>query len=163
MGGSWACGSDKYSRNMYQRSFRRRGNRYCQQLKNWYEIKQIFEVEENLPTDNVVSGIDYACRFADRWSWPTDGGTFLKETVKIRFEEEVFGITFNWRKQSKDIWDRYNDAFSDKWLWPDYFIDLMVKKNLPKKRFETADELVLWLRENQKWLISLWKKLNYGK
>lgn len=52
MGDTWACGSDKYSRNMYQRSF---------------------------------------------------------------------------RKKSKDIWDRYNDAFSDKWL------------------------------------ISLWKKINYGK
>ena len=41
MGDTWACGSDKYSRNMYQRSYRRRANRYCQQVKDNYEVEQI--------------------------------------------------------------------------------------------------------------------------
>ena len=43
MGDTWACGSDKYSRNMYQRSYRRRANRHCQQVKDNYEIEQIFD------------------------------------------------------------------------------------------------------------------------
>lgn len=95
MGGSWACGSDKYSRSMYQRCFRRRTNRYCQQLKNCYEIKQIFENEEDLPTDMIVNGIDYTCRFADKWDWPSDGGTYIKETdssLKIEFDKEILFI-----------------------------------------------------------------------
>lgn len=166
MGGTWACGSDKYSRSMYQRSFRRTVNRYCNQLKNCYDIEQIFKIHEELPTDRIVNGIDYSCRFADKWTWASDGGTYIRETessLKIKFEEEIFGIAFNWRKKSKDIWTRYNDAFSNEYLWPDYFLELIVKKNLPKKRFETKEDLILWLRENQKWLISVWKKINYGK
>ena len=40
---------------------------------------------------------------------------------------------------------------------------MIVSKNLPKKQFLTCEELVFWFKENQKWLIKVWKKLNYGK
>ena len=43
------------------------------------------------------------------------------------------------------------------------FVDMIVSKNLPKKQFLTCKELVFWFKENQKWLIQVWKKLNYGK
>ena len=120
MGGSWACGSDKYSRNMYQRSYRRRANRYCQQVKDNYEVEQIFD-------------------------------------------KELFGLLSDWRHSAQNVWERYNAALSGKNLWTYYFVELIVFKNLPKRQFESCDDLVLWLRENQKWLISLWKKINYGK
>ena len=120
MGDTWACGSDKYSRNMYQRSYRRRANRYCQQVKDNYEVEQIFD-------------------------------------------KELFGLLSDWRHSAQNVWERYNAALSGKNLWTYYFVELIVFKNLPKRQFESCDDLVLWLRENQKWLISLWKKINYGK
>lgn len=120
MGDTWACGSDKYSRNMYQRSYRRRANRYCQQVKDNYEVEQIFD-------------------------------------------KELFGLVSDWRHSAQNVWERYNAALSGKNLWTYYFVELIVFKNLPKRQFESCDDLVLWLRENQKWLISLWKKINYGK
>ena len=120
MGDTWACGADKYSRNMYQRSYRRRANRYCQQGKDNYEVEQIFD-------------------------------------------KELFGLVSDWRHSAQNVWERYNAALSGKNLWTYYFVELIVFKNLPKRQFESCDDLVLWLRENQKWLISLWKKINYGK
>ena len=166
MGDTWACGSDKYSRNTYQRSYTRRANRYCQQVKDNYEVEQIFDTEWDIPTDQIVNGIDYSCCFSDKWSWASDGGTFLKETessLKQQFDKELFGLVSDWRHSAQNVWERYNAALSGKNLWTYYFVELIVFKNLPKRQFESCDDLVLWLRENQKWLISLWKKINYGK
>lgn len=166
MGDTWACGSDKYSRSMYQRSFRRRANRYCHQVKDNYEIEQIFKAVEDLPTDHIVNGIDYSCRFADKWSWASDGGTFIKETeasLKQQFDKELFGLVSDWRHSAQNVWERYNDALSSKSLWTYYFVELIVYKNIPKRHFDNCDDLVLWMRENQKWLLSLWKRINYGK
>ena len=43
------------------------------------------------------------------------------------------------------------------------FVDMVVSKNLPEKVFKNYEELVIWFRENQKRLLEVWKKLNYGK
>jgi hypothetical protein len=40
---------------------------------------------------------------------------------------------------------------------------MIVSKNLAKRQFQTCEKLVVWFKENQKWLIKVWKKLNYGK
>lgn len=166
MGDTWACGSDKYSRNMYQRSYRRRANRHCQQVKDNYEVEQIFYTEWDIPTDQIVNGIDYSCRFADRWTWPSDGGTFIKETdssLKQKFESELFGYKSDWTHPPQNIWERYKTALSYNNLNSYFFVDLIVVKKLAKHRFNNCDDLVLWMREHQKWLISIWKKINFGK
>ena len=83
--------------------------------------------------------------------------------MKQQFDKELFGLVSDWRHSAQNVWERYNAALSGKNLWTYYFVELIVFKNLPKRQFDSCDDLVLWLRENQKWLISLWKKINYGK
>ena len=83
--------------------------------------------------------------------------------MKQQFDKELFGLVSDWRHSVQNVWERYNAALSGKNLWTYYFVELIVFKNLPKQQFESCDDLVLWMRENQKWLISLWKKINYGK
>ena len=193
MGGSYCGGSDKYSRSVYHRSKRRSDKKYCYELCKKYEIKQIFERQSNfclecmlyieelcsgdwvycpyqtiddLPTDKIVAGVDYSCRYADKWSWASDGGSFLMETessLRTKFNSEVFGLESNWRHEPQNIWQRYQSAIKNKPHYSYDFVDMIVSKNLPKKQFQTCDELVFWFKENQKWLIQVWKKLNYGK
>ena len=193
MGGSYAGGSDKYSRSVYHRSKRRADKKNCFELCRKYEIEQIFERESNfcldcmlyteeicsgdwaycpyqtiddLPTDKIVAGVDYSCRYADKWSWASDGGTFLMETeysLRSKFNSELFGLKSNWRHGPQNIWQRYLSAIKNKIHYSYDFVDMVVSKNLSKKIFQNCDELIIWFKENQKWLIKVWKKLNYGK
>lgn len=193
MGGSYCGNSDKYSRSVYHRSKRQSDKKYCYELCKKYEIKQIFQGESNfclkcmlyteelysgdlaycqnqtiddLPTDKIVSVVDYSCKYSDKWSWASDGGSFLMETessLQCKFNSELFGLESNWRHKPQNIWQRYQSAIKNKQHYSYDFVDMIVSKNLAKRQFQTCEELVVWFKENQKWLIKVWKKLNYGK
>lgn len=166
MGGSYAGGSDKYSRSVYHRSKRRADKKNCYELCKLYEIKEIFCTTTDIPTDKIVSVVDYSCEYADKWSWASDGGTFLMEnesSLRSKFNSELFGLESNWRHGPQNIWQRYQSAIKNKTHYSYDFVDMVVSKNLPKKIFQNCDELIIWFIENQKWLIKVWKKLNYGK
>ena len=86
-----------------------------------------------------------------------------ESSLRTKFNSEVFGLESNWRHEPQNIWQRYQAAIKNKMHYSYDFVDMFVSKNLPKKQFQTCDELVFWFKENQKWLIQVWKKLNYGK
>jgi len=181
MGGSYRGGSDKYSRSVYHRSKRRSDKKYCYELCKKYEVKQIFERESNfcldcmlyteelcsgdwaycpyqtiddLPTDKIVSVVDYSCEYSDRWSWASDGGSFLMETessLRRKFNSELFGFESSWRHKPQNIWQRYQTAIKNKPHYSYDFVDMIVSKNLPKRQFRTCEELVVWFKENQKY------------
>ena len=166
MGGSYSGSSDKYSRSVYHRSKRRAYNQNCYELCKKYEVKQIFESTDDLLTDKIVSVVDYSCKYADRWSWVSDGGSFLMETdfsLRVKFNSEIFGLKGSWRHRPQTVWQRYQYALKSKYLYSYDFVDMVVSKNLAEKEFQNFEELIIWFRENQKWLIEVWKKLNYGK
>ena len=193
MGGCFGGGSDKYSRSVYHRSKRRTDRKYCYELYKKYEISEIFERESNfclkcmlytedicsgdwaycpyqviddLPTDKIVASVDYSCEYADRWEWASDGGSCLMETESDlirKFDSDLFGFESNWRHEAQSSWIRYQSARKNKKNYSYDFIDMVVSRNLAKKQFLTNEELIAWFREKQKWLIKVWKKLNYGK
>lgn len=193
MGGCFCGGSDKYSRSIYHRSKRRTDRKYCYELYKKYEVSEIFERESNfclecmlytedicsgdwaycpyqviddLPTDKIVSCVDYSCTYADRYDWASDGGSYLMETESDlirKFDSEVFGLECNWRHETQSCWIRYQSTLKVNKYYSYDFIDMVVSRNLAKKQFLTSEELIAWFRENQKWLIKVWKKLNYGK
>lgn len=54
--------------------------------------------------------IDYSVKYSDKWSWPSDGGTFYKgdiNSLRKELNEEVFAIRSNHRWWDKTIWDDY--------------------------------------------------------
>ena len=165
--GDTICGnSDKEDRIIYHRSYRRMVKRNCAELTRNYEINQIFESQFDLPTDRIASGVDYSCTYADNWSWSSDGGSYLMETetgLIEKFDSEVFGLKSDWRQKPLDVWQRYEIALKDNGRYTYDFVDLVVATNMPKKCFQCCDELIAWFRENQKRIIQLWKKINYGK
>ena len=193
MGGSYGGGSDKYSRSVYHRSKRRTDKANCYELCKKYKIREIIErasdfclecilyTEEicsgdwaycsyqtidDLPTDKIVAVVDYSCKYADNWSWVSDGGSFLMDTessLQAKFNSEIFGLESNWRHECQNIWQRYQSALKNKHSYSYDFVDMVVSKDLPKKVFQNCEELIDWFRENQKWLLKVWKKLNYGK
>ncbi len=76
---------------------------------------------------------------------------------------EVFGLECNWRHKALDIWQRYKTALKNNGHYSYDFIDLVVATGMAKRFFRTSEELINWFRENQKWVIQVWKKINYGK
>ena len=145
MGGCFGGGSDKYSRSVYHRSKRRTDRKYCYELYKKYEISEIFERESNfclkcmLYTEDICSG------------------------VIRKFDSDLFCFYSNWRHEAQSSWIRYQSALKNKKNYAYDFINMVVSRNLAKKQFLTNEELIAWFREKQKWLIKVWKKLNYGK
>ena len=93
--------SDKYARNLYSRSLRRKVKRVLRE--------QMFAPEDKEPIEVLASkGVDYGCRYSDPWSWPSDGRTYFVDdlsTLHQQFDEEIFGAEFSWR--GKDSWEEY--------------------------------------------------------
>lgn len=105
------------------------GYAYCENLsdymdnEDWYfEPNYCFNrdgcgvfIPENNPIDKILTkGIDYSLRYADRWSWASDGGSYWrhnKETIRKEFDKEVFcnRDRWYWHKKPQTIWDEYVD------------------------------------------------------
>ena len=84
-------------------------------------------------------------------------------SIQAKFNAELFGLMTNWRHETKNIWQRYKSALKNEHNYSYDFVEMVVAKNLPRKVFQNCDELIIWFRENQKWLCKVWKKLNFGK
>ena len=102
-------GGDKYFRNYYTRSLRRKAKILLRE--------QMLASEDECPVEKLpVKGVDYGCRFADPWSWPSDGRTYFDNDIsslRQQFDEEIFGND----PYGDDPWEeyvRYRDAkFND--------------------------------------------------
>lgn len=54
--------------------------------------------------------IDYSVKYSDKWSWPSDGGTFYEgdiNSLRRELNEELFAGRSNHRWCDKTIWDDY--------------------------------------------------------
>ena len=104
---------DKECRKLYHRSERRQVKKLLKdELKFW-------DTDTNLemPSDRIITkGKNYSCKFADPWSWPSDGrgGKFSQSLQSLRrdFNEDVLKTPW-WRKGGSSryydgtIWDEY--------------------------------------------------------
>lgn len=115
---------DKYCRKIYHKSDRRKTKKILEEAtKQWSDIlyeKCMDEVHNpNLDvcfsdfdwlndweetTDSLITkGKDYSLRYADRWSWASDGGAYYQSDysdLRRKFDEKVF---------SGNIWEQYKN------------------------------------------------------
>lgn len=61
------------------------------------------------PADKIITNkINYTVRMADRWSWPSDGGTYWKSDlseIRKEFDKDVFSSFYRYR--TTNIWEDY--------------------------------------------------------
>ena len=78
------------------------------------------------PCEDIVNGIDRSLKFADKYTWSSDGGQYWTADIlktRKRFEKDVFGIEPSWWKSyytykyPTNIWEKYvkyRDAANNK-------------------------------------------------
>lgn len=108
-------GSDKKDRTLYHREERAR-------------VRDLLKAQEKLGTDVgdllyeepcekiVMNKVDRSLRYADKWSWSSDGGAYWREdlsSIRKDFDRALFGmppvsLLGSWRRRSiTTIWDKY--------------------------------------------------------
>lgn len=138
----------------------------------WDTYQGFIDMWEESPEDHFCNNrVDYSVRYSDKWSWPSDGGTYYQgdlNTVRKEFDTDVFGLSV----YSQDsIWDKYKKArrfvskgkegrkrwgyyFSD-WDWFDF---LFLTNKIPLS-LRGSKDLIEWLRAHQEEIItSFFKK-----
>lgn len=63
---------------------------------------------EQHPAEKIINKKDYSLKYADKWSWASDGGTYYQSDLsdlRRKFDEEVFG--FKTCKPNDTIWSKY--------------------------------------------------------
>lgn len=120
---SWACyKSDKWCRQQYHRSRRRKDKNICGQL--------VGDVDEELGVDTyrseedfVNANIDRSLRFADKYCWDSDGGKYYRgglEDHRRDFEKQIFGSDYEYGVKHQDPWKKYKD-----------YVELVYNKDKP--------------------------------
>lgn len=117
------------------------------------------------PEDKLVSGIDYSVKYADKWSWASDGGVYFQadiEQMRKEFNEDVFGIA---PYRQRTIWDEYKSAVENKDWWHSnwFLLDMCFENNIIPKTFKKPEELINWFRKNEERILKLWFKRRFHK
>lgn len=95
MGEAWDLYAPSYSPN-YNKCY----NHKCYTLYN-----------HTLAEDKIITkGIDYSLKYADKYSWASDGGQYWEADIselRKKFDKEVFGDYCRKYKNTKNIWEEY--------------------------------------------------------
>lgn len=151
-GGTVACCKNiKDDRIIYHRNERAKTKRQLKEVK--------LAPDDDLAIDKICTEkVDYNVKWADNWSWTSDGGSGLISTdseIKQSYESFI-------RKGPDFAWNAYikNDG---NWNWRrDYeYIDFIAVSIAPKGL--NKDELYNWLLQNGEKVISVYRKKEYGK
>lgn len=101
---------DKWARNVYSRCRRAKDNHTLRECEIFYRDCKISEDCSEAPDDRFCKNrIDYSVKFSDKWSWPSDGGSYYREdlaTVRRDINEELFSEESN-HYSHETIWDEY--------------------------------------------------------
>lgn len=110
---------DKYCRKQYHRENRQKNKRLCKELEGTVDKDLLYYNDYFLYTKNGVQpeekfinkSIDYSLRFADKWSWASDGGNYYwggLENCRREFDEIIFGARCAYASY-KSPWEEYKD------------------------------------------------------
>lgn len=108
-----ASGSDKKDRTLYHRSERAKVRDLLKAQEKFGTDVEDFPYEE--PCEKIVMNkVDRSLRFADKWCWTSDGGSWWREdlsSIRKDFDKALFGLppkyVFSWKRKRSTIWDEY--------------------------------------------------------
>lgn len=123
--------------------------------------------------EKFINGIDYSLKYADKWSWSSDGGVWFQADIlslRKEFDEEVFGMH---NKYHSIYAKSYDDTIFEEYLeycepgtryFSDYFmIDCLFRRNVIPMTFKNKFELIDWLRDNEEKILKFWFKMRFKK
>lgn len=149
------CKNIKDDRTVYHRIERAKSRRQLKKVK--------IDPENDKVLDEInKEKIDYDVKWADPWSWSSDGGSMLMETeaslsndfIKVLNDSELFEVYY--LVKTKEF----------PYYWPirlgmpnqlEHFICKLSPENL------TEDKLVEWISSNRTRILQAYKKVTYGK
>ena len=151
MGGKiTTCISDKWSKKNWHSSARRK---IRNQLTELSKISNLKEYPKPYYDFNDVASQDV-------WNWASDGGSYLQYTNQQLVDK------FNKELKDDELWNDYINVISSKRKWLSnnvWWFRLLVNAKKLHKPFIDRNEMDEWMIDNQNYIISVWKKLNYGK
>lgn len=154
MGGSFcSCRNIKNDRQVYHRIERSKVKRLLKEIKNDPEN---YKISDRLNK----SKIDYDLKWADNWSWSSDGGSVLMET------DASLSNDFCKLLNSDTLFENYQKAKAKKFQrhWR-YCFNTMLEETAINLAPEGLSDngLKYWINANREYILSVYKKLNYGK
>lgn len=112
---AYCSGSDKKDRTLYHRAERAKVRNLLKAQEKLGTDVEDFPYEE--PYEKIVmSKVDRSLRFADKWSWSSDGGAYWREdlsSIRKDFDKALFGVPpvsllGSWRRRTLiTLWDKY--------------------------------------------------------
>lgn len=111
---------DKWYRQQYHKERRQKDKRLCKEMEGTIIKEVLYDNRCFLCTKDGVQpeekfineNIDRSLRFADKWTWASDGGNYYwggKDEYRRNFEKEIFGLGYKYGIKSKPIWEKYKD------------------------------------------------------
>lgn len=112
---AYCSGSDKKDRTLYHRAERAKVRNLLKAQEKLGTDVEDFPYEE--PYEKIVmSKVDRSLRFADKWSWSSDGGAYWREdlsSIRKDFDKALFcvppvSLLRSWRRRTLiTLWDKY--------------------------------------------------------
>lgn len=135
---------DKWCRQQYHKERRQRDRRLCKELEGCIDKELLYDNDCYLCTKDGVQpeerfvneSIDHSLRFADKWSWASDGGNYYwgdKNTYRRDFEIEVFGSTDRSGVRLPTPWEKYQLGVEDIFNTSKTEYTIRLEKQVPKK------------------------------
>lgn len=159
MGSTIACCKNiKDDRTIYHRLERARAKMLLKAI--------VADPEDDLKQDKVIKEkIDYNIIWADTWNWSSDGGSFIRETDKdlridmeaLKYDQTLF---YDYKCYKKNEKHKCGYFWNKMWLWSG-LREISIK--LAPKNLKSDEQLKKWISKNSRHIISVYKKLNYGK
>lgn len=85
----------------------------CGYSENCWENAEFHYAWDVAPDEQFCDNrVDYSVKFSDKWSWPSDGGSYYREdllTVRKDINEELFAAKSPSRWRDATIWEEYCD------------------------------------------------------
>ena len=180
MGGKIATsGSDKKDKKIWHRSARKKIKEQSKELQGFFGkeewIKEKVYIDygddylidaeyEKVPSIELYNKPLYNYNdsaWQDTYDWSSDGGSYFQysyEDLVKRYNEEL---------KDDDCWNYYVRAttgksprlMNDTWN----FRLLVNTKNLAGKKFTNRKEMDKWMIKHMKYVLSVWRKIYYGK
>lgn len=147
------CKNIKDDRRIYHRAERAKAKRIIKDI--------VLDCEDDEASDSLIKNrVDYGVKWSDPWSWTSDGGSVLWETEES-LKNDYIQIT-----SEPLLWEDYLiwKETQSTWRWHSFrhsYLKSIIFKFAPE--FKDEDTMFRWLRTNEKYILSVYKKINYGK
>ena len=122
---------DKWCRQQYHKERRQKDRRLCKEMEGTIIKEVLYDNRCFLCTKDGVQpeekfineNIDHSLRFADKWSWASDGGNYYwggKDEYRRDFEKQIFGLDYKYGIKHQPLWEKYKD-----------YVDLVYNEDKP--------------------------------